>query len=502
MRFLPTILVLLLAFTTPTLAPASPSTRTPDELIREVENGLLPISAPKEALGRFANIRDRMKQYAVPGLSVAVITDGRIAWAKGYGVADTRTDRPVTTQTLFQAASISKPLAALGALLLVERGKLGLDDDVNKHFTSWRVPQNTFTASHPVTLRTLLDHSSGLTDAVFDNYKPGQPLPTLLQVLNGEPPARSRPIQVESVPGEKYNYSNSGYTVLQQLLVDVSGKPFDAYMQTEVLHPMGMTHSTFQEPLPGSLLPSAAIGYHAGGEPVSGGYRVGPEMAVGGLWTTPSDIARYVIQVQQWYAGRRGGLLSPQLVSEMLSPQIAYAGLGVVISGPGGDARFGHDGFNEGFESGMVGYVDRGEGAVVMANSGFAYMLIKEVLGSIARVYPWSHYDSTNQWPPSASITQQEVTTVPRDILSAATGRYVLDSDNVIRVFARGNRLYMHWAHDGNAEVFRVPDGRYFCPQLTFSELGNPFLRFVLGAPNTITEILADDGRSVLRRVP
>jgi CubicO group peptidase (beta-lactamase class C family) len=501
-RFFPAVLIPLLALTPVTLAVGSPSTRTTDEPIREVENGLLPISASKNDLGRLANIRDRMRQYGVPGLSVAVIADGHIAWAKGYGVADTRSNRAVTTDTLFQAASISKPLAALGALWLVEHGKLGLDDDVNRYLSHWRVPPNAFTAARPVTLRILLDHSAGLTDAVFDNYEPGQSLPTLLQVLNGEPPARSPPIRVESVPGEQYSYSNSGYTALQQLLVDASGKPFDAFMQSEILRPMGMMHSAFQERLPESLLPSAAMGHHAGGELVSGGYRVQPELAVAGLWTTPSDIARYIIQVQQWYAGSRRGLISSQLAGQMLSPQIAYAGLGVVISGQGEAARFGHDGFNEGFESSMVGYVHGRQGAVVMANSGFAYMLIKEVLGSIARAYHWPHYDSTNQWPPSASIAQQEVTAVPHDILLAATGRYALDSDNVIRVFARDNRLYMHWDHDGDAEVFRVLDGRYFCAPLTFSELGNPFIRFILGPPNRVTEILADDGRRVLRRVP
>ena len=500
MRFLLTVLIALLALTSATAVLGSPSTT--DELIHEVENDLLPISAPKSELGRLANIRDRMKQYGVPGLSLAVVADGRIAWAKGYGVADIRSNRAVTTDTLFQAASISKSLTAVGALLLVERGKLRLDDDVNRHFTSWRIPPNTFTASHPVTLRTLLDHSAGLTDAVFDNYEPGQPLPTLWQVLDGEPPAHSPPIRVESVPGEQYSYSNSGYTVLQQLLVDASGQPFEGFMQSEILRPMGMMHSTFEEPLPESLLPSAATGHHAGGEPVPGGYRVSPELAVAGLWTTPSDIAGYIIQVQQWHAGRRGGLLSSQLVSQMLSPQIAYAGLGVVISGRGEGARFGHDGFNEGFESSMVGYIHHGEGAVVMANSGFAYMLIKEVLASIAHVYHWPRYGSANQWPPSASITQQEVAPVPRDMLSAAAGRYELDGDNVIRVFAKGGRLYMHWDHDGDAEIFRVPDGRYFCAPLTFSELGNPFLRLVLGAPNTVTEILADEGRRVLRRIP
>lgn len=185
----------------------------------------------------------------------------------------------------------------------------------------------------------------------------------------------------------------------------------------------------------------------------------------------------------------------------MLSPQLAYAGLGVVLSGEGGNMRFGHDGFNEGFESSMVGYINGGRGAVVMANSGFAYMLLKEVLESIARAYGWPHYDSTNQWPPSASIRQQEVTTVPADVLAAAVGRYSFNTDTTIQVFARDGRLYLHWPRNGNAEIFGTPDGRFFCPQLTFSELGDPFLRFGVGDHTSISEIFAAHGQVILRRM-
>jgi CubicO group peptidase (beta-lactamase class C family) len=460
---------------------------------------LLPITATKEKLRSFANIRDRMRAFGVPGLSIAVIDGGEVAWAKGYGVVDTSTGLAVTADTLFQAASISKPLTALGALELVQSGKLNLDEDVNRRLKTWKIPDNKFTQTQKVTLRLLLSHSAGVADIEFPGYDPKQPIPTLVQVLNGQPPATNKPIIIDSIPGSHYSYSRGGYDILQQLLVEVSGEPFESFMESKVLRPLGMMHSSFRQPLPASLVHLSATAHYAGGQSVPGRFRT-PEMAMAGLWATPSDLALYVINTQRSYRGASSTLISPVLAKEMLAPNKGDRGLGPVISGKGASARFGHDGFNEGFESSMVGYIGRGQGAVVMTNSGFSFMLIKEVLNSIARVYKWPQYDSTNQWPPSASITQQEVTTIPHSILSAAVGQYVLDANTVIQIFARDNRLFLHWPGDGDAEVFRTPDDRYFCPQLTFSELGVPFLRFAVGSQSTVTELLADDGRRVLRR--
>jgi CubicO group peptidase (beta-lactamase class C family) len=469
----------------------------PDARILRVEAGLLPIAATRDKLGSHAAIGERLRAYGVAGLSVAVIDEGRIAWAKGYGVADTTTGQAVTPETLFQAGSISKPIAALGALLLVERGKLDLDGDVNRYLRKWKIPTNAFTAAHPVTLRTLLDHSAALTDIAFENYEPGRPLPALSEVLRHH----SSALRVESEPGQQYSYSGTGYVVLQQLMTDTAGQPFDTFVTSQVLRPLGMTRSTYANPIPTSLQQSAAMGHYSGGERMPGGYRVGPESAVGGLWSTPSDIARYIIEMQHWYAASRRGLISPGMTRQMLSPQIGYAGLGVVLSGSGEELRFGHDGFNEGFECAMVGYVHAGRGAVVMANSGFSYMLIKEVLESIARVYEWPHYDSTNQWPPSAAIRQQEITPIGDDVIAAAVGNYSLDANASVRVFAEDQRLYVHWPRSGNAEIFRTPDERLFCPQLTFSELGNPFLRLRAADRGAPGELLGADGQVVLRAV-
>jgi CubicO group peptidase (beta-lactamase class C family) len=479
------------------LSSAAYSRSTEDVCIQRVESELLPVTAIRDNLGSHATIHERLRAFGVPGLSVAVIENGRLAWARAYGVADTRTGRAVTSETLFQAASISKPIAALGALLLVERGKLDLDRDVNPHLKGWKIPQNAYTAAHPVTLRTLLDHSAALTDTPFDNYERGLPLPALAELLK----VHSPPIRVESEPGRNYSYSGTGYVVLQQLMVDVTGQPFEEFMEQQVLRPLGMAHSTFADPLAKSLGRSVAMGHYSGGERVAGGYRVGPELAVAGLWTTPSDLARYIIEVQQWHAASRRGLLSTDMTRQMLSPQIAYAGLGVVLSGSTESVRFGHDGFNEGFEASMVGYVRGGQGAVVMANSGFAYMLLKEVLGSIARVYEWPHYDSTNQWPPSAAIAQQETTPIPDDVTSSAVGRYALDANTSVRVFARKSRLYLEWPRSGVAEIFATTDGRLFCPQLTFSELGDPFLRLRKAPDGLVEALLGADGQAVLRRV-
>jgi CubicO group peptidase (beta-lactamase class C family) len=441
--------------------------------IERVETGLLPIAAEK--IGVLASITDRMRAYGVPGVSIAVIDHGEIVWAKGYGVADRTTGRPVTPQTLFQAASISKPVSALGALLLVQRGHVNLDEDVNRVLKRWRVPESDLTRGHPVTLRTLLNHTAGL--------------------------AQIDPIRVVSEPGKTFEYSAAGYTLLQQLVTDISGKPFEQYMQSEVLQPIGMTSSAFAQTLSPKLLAIAATGHYAGARPAPRSLHLGPELAVAGLWTTPTDIARYVLSVQRSY-GSTGELLRTELTREMLRPGLGNRGLGPAISGTGQAARFGHDGFNEGFECSFTAYIHEGRGAVVMANSGFAFMLIKEILESISRVYDWADYGPTTQQPPAAAIHQQLVLPVPVGVLTASPGEYRLDDTLTFEVYARERRLFIELPDSGTAEIFATPGGRYFCPQLIFSPLGSPWLRFVNGGDGVTTKILADDdGSAELLRV-
>lgn len=442
-----------------------------DRKIARVEAGLLPIAAVR--VGVTANIQDRLHAYGVPGLSVAVIEGGRIAWAKGYGVADTKTGRKVTPTTLFQAASLSKPITAMGVLSLVREKRLTLEEDVNENLTNWKLP----TGVH-ITPRMLLNHSSGLNVPGFTGYPVGAPLPNLIDILTGRPPANNPALKFEQTPGETASYSGGGYEVLQQLIVDVSGQSFESYMRSAVLAPLGMKHSAFEQPLSTGRRSTAAMGHYAGGQQILGGFRVMPELAAAGLWSTPSDIARYVLNVQRTNVGLAHQPLDSPLVREMLTPGAGQHGLGPTMSGAGLAIRFGHDGFNEGYESAFVGYVSGSHGAVVMANSSFAFMLIEEVLNSISRAYSWPGFDSTSQRPPDDTIGQQRVLPVSSHTLESSIGDYVLGDEARIHIFSDGNRLFVNWPGAGKAEIFAASDGRFFCPPLTF-ELGSPWLQFV-----------------------
>jgi CubicO group peptidase (beta-lactamase class C family) len=382
-------LALLLTPAVPAAGATAAAAQSPDTArIAAVERGLIPDlrieGRPVE--GPFT-IAERLAHYGVPGVSVAVVDDGRVAWAKGYGVEEAGTDRPVTAETLFQAASISKPVAALGALLLIERGELGLDDDVNRHLRSWRVPDSDAAAGQPVTLRRLLTHSAGLTVHGFGGYASSRPVPTAVEVLTGSGPANSDAVVIDLEPGTEWRYSGGGYTVMQLLLEDVTGQPFPDLMRDLVLEPLGMRLSTYRQPLPLGLRAHAATGHRSTGQPVPGRYHTYPEMAAAGLWTNPSDLARYVLAVQAARSGRPGSALPRAWVDSMLTPGVGGWGLGPALAGEGETLRFQHGGSNAGFRATLIGYADRGQGVVVMTNSDSGYRLAQEIVLAVAAAY-------------------------------------------------------------------------------------------------------------------
>lgn len=328
-----------------------------------------------------------MSHYRVPGLSLALIDDFEISWARGYGTMDG--DRPVTPATLFQTASIGKPVVAAVALHLVETGALDLDEDVNAKLTSWRIPGNEFTARTPVTLRHLLSHSGGVTVSGFRGYPRTARLPTLVQILDGRLPANSAPIRVDSLPGKAYRYSGGGYLIVQQLVTDVTRRPFDDVVQATVFEPLGMNDSVF-DPLPGSCWNRAATGHRPDGQPVEGGWHVYPEHGAGPFWSTPTDLARFGIELMRAWNGSSNRLLSQTMAREMLTVQPVGFGLGISVNDDGGDRFYGmHWGANEGYRSLIVLYPKRGEGAVIMTNSDTGDPLTRELLRAISREYGW-----------------------------------------------------------------------------------------------------------------
>jgi CubicO group peptidase (beta-lactamase class C family) len=333
-----------------------------------------------------------MQKRHIVGLSLAVVQNGKISKASAYGFADKEQGTPVTTSTLFQAGSVSKSVAALGALHLVQEGKLALDEDVNKWLRTWKLPENSFTKIKSVTLRQILSHSAGLTVHGFPGYSVAEPLPTLVQVLDGTKPANTAAIRVDFEPGTKLRYSGGGYTVMQQMIIDVAGKPFPQFMWESVLSPLGMTNSTYEQPLPKDRAATSASGYYGQLKPVEGRCHIYPEMAAAGLWTTPSDLAMFVIGIQQSLAGTTNPVISQSLTRQMLTNQSESDGLGVFLQKAGDSLRFVHNGRDEGFDAVMMGYARTGQGAVVMINGNDDSGALARVLDAIAREYHWPDF--------------------------------------------------------------------------------------------------------------
>jgi CubicO group peptidase (beta-lactamase class C family) len=340
-------------------------------------------------------IKELMERFHIPGVSVAVIHNGRIEWAKGYGVADVESGQPVDTGTVFQAASISKPVFAMAVVKLEQDGRLSLDADVNSYLKSWRVPQSELTHEQPVTLRSLLSHTSGAADGFgFPGYDPSAPRPTLVQILNGEKPSNVGPVKFARPPYAGFQYSGGGLTLAQLAVTDLIGRPFAEFMRETVLGPAGMGNSSYEQPISTTLAPRAARAHDAGGRRMGAPWHVYPEQAAAGLWTTPSDLARYAIEVQRAIRGPKGAVLSETFAREMIAPTGAgdYAvGLGVSKQGQGW--YFGHSGGNWGFQCDMLAHVRKGYGVVVMTNSDAGGRIVGEIEARVAAAYGWDSLD-------------------------------------------------------------------------------------------------------------
>jgi CubicO group peptidase (beta-lactamase class C family) len=331
-----------------------------------------------------------MQYYGVPGVSVTVINEGQIEWSSGYGVRSAGTTDSVTMSTLFQAASVSKPVTALASMMLVDQSILSLDADVNQWLKSWKIPDNQHTHTQPVTLRMLLTHSAGINVGGFPGYEAGEKIPSTAEVLDGK--GNTDVIKVDTLPGTKFNYSGGGYTIVQMLIEDITGKPFAMAMKDLVLDPIGMSQSTFSENLPKYMTREVALAHQNPDRPIEGGWHIYPEGAAAGLWTTSVDLAKFLIRLSEAYLGADCPTLSTRLAKEMLTPQIGNYGIGPGLGGEGKNLLFAHPGGNVGFRAFTIMYPHLGKGLVVMSNADKGGDLNMEIVRAVAQVYDWPDF--------------------------------------------------------------------------------------------------------------
>ena len=447
--FTPILLLVLLGCVTP----SEKNQELLTERMHRIENGLQPnLQIQADSIPRY-NIEARMKELGISGVSIAVINKGQIEWAKGYGIADSAENRTVTTETMFLAGSISKPVAALRAHQLAEAGIISLDSNINQYLKSWKLPENEFTKKEKVTTRRILNHTAGLTVWGFPGYDKGDTIPSVSELLDGL--GNTDSVRVYKEPGESWQYSGGGYTIMQLMIMDIEKQSFPKIMQSQVLDPLGMTTSTFENPLPDQYHSLAATGYRVNGNEVEGKWPIYPEMAAAGLWTTPSQLILYAKEIQGIYQTQQDGLLKASTVNEMLTPGMNDHGLGPSVA----EHTFGHGGADEGFRANLMAWKEHPVAVVIMVNSDNG-RIIQEIKLSIAEEYGLPGVE------PIERVIQEQ----SAQELQKYTGKYNIKDLGDIVIVVKDNGLEHHAAFldeplfllpSSDSTFFNKNDGEY-----------------------------------------
>jgi CubicO group peptidase (beta-lactamase class C family) len=425
-------------------------------------------------------VEERMAFYKVPGLSIAVIKDYKLDWAKAYGWADSAEQRAVTTETLFQAASISKSLNAVGLLKLAQDDKVALDTDINTYLTSWKFPYDTTSHDKKITITNLLSHTAGLTVHGFRGYTPGDSLPTVIQILDGKKPANSDAVRSMREPDQESIYSGGGTTISQLIVMDVTGQPYDLFMEQTVLKPLGMDNSFYTQPPPAAKQAQLATAYYEDGKPVEGKFHIYPEQAAAGLWTTPTDLAHYIIETQLALQGKSSKVLNQAFTQKRLEPYRQAAGLGVFISDQQSTRYFEHGGSNDGFRCFYSGSFEGGNGVVVMVNSDNGRIL-REVINRVATVYGWKGQDVPDP---------KKIVKLTPEQWKSLEGKYTMAGkpEAHLQLTPRNEKLVLKQAWDGREIVFEAEsETSFFCRDFHFP------IKITRKDQGVITEFLAFD---------
>lgn len=446
-----TILLLLVSFNN-----CFAQTKNLQNDIKKVENNLIPFVPVKGFKGW--NILDRMKYYNVPGVSIAVIKNYKIEWAKGYGLADTLNKIPVSTQTMFSAGSISKFLLAVTALKMADSGLIDIENPVNNYLTSWKVEENDYTKKTPPTLRMLLSHSAGTSQTSYFGFAPNQPLPSIVDVLSGAKIAESLAVVVNSEPNKEFRYSGGGSMIAQLALMDVSNKNFTTLTQQLIFNKLGMQNSTFEQPLPNNFLKKSSWAY-SNASWFKGMPYIYPQQAAAGLYTTPTDLAKFLIDVQLSFMGK-GKILTQAITQKMLKAQQnvsdgAYKeqiGIGPFLiqrtdNSDSAGIYFEFTGVNAGFLAYSIASVTGGNGVVIMLNSGDDVNgLGKEIRRAVAKTYNWINF----------LPKQIEPISLPFSELDKFIGRYKMSANEVLYLRREKNYLVENINEGNNIYCFAV----------------------------------------------
>lgn len=361
----------------------------------------------------FSSIKDKMVEYKIPALSLAVINQGKIEWADIYQNANFHDQQNLDSTTIFQAASLSKPVTFLAALRMHSSRKIDLDKNIQDYLRDFVLPQGNQTVENPVTFRNIFSHTSGITPGGYQGYSRNVSMPSDFDILMGNEGVNTPAIEVITPPNKMLAYSGGGYTLAELALQDIFNDKFTNIMKEWILEPAGMTHSEFTQLLPASDSMRVAKGYTYSGDVVEGGWRNHPEQAAAGLWSNATDIAKFMIEIYNAYQGKNS-IFSQNDIESILNDEREGHVYGFILDRSDDDISITHYGGNAGYRTGMTISLSSGKGLVYLTNSDNGGALGNELLLSASQIFNWHHFKQT----------EVQRTHVKSDVLKGLSGSY------------------------------------------------------------------------------
>ena len=417
---------------------------------KNIENNLIPIYSIKGQPKKMS-ISDFLKRDNIPGLRIVFIDKGKMAWSADYGYADIEKKTKVNLNTVFAGASLAKPVAAVTALNLVEKGKLDLDENINEKLVEWKVPENEFTKTQKVTLRRLLSHTSGLDRQLWSEYLEKDSIPTFEQMLTGEKPSIDSGLRFFNEPGKTRKYSNTGYLIVGELIADVSGESFADAVDHLVFKPAGMTNSTFRQSLPDQLRNRVATGYSGNLRPFP--YKIYPFGAAGAIWTTPDDLGKFVISLMKDYKTDSHIILSKERSKNIFNKGDDKDKLAFSLWTYKNDIIFRHTGHSLGFTSFIFGSVDKDQAVIVMSNGENTEDLFDHIQRAVAEEYKWDYFRP--EFYNAASVDSQS--------LKQFTGQFDWEG-NFLIITKEDNKLFVLINSD-RYQLIPIAENQFLIPE-------------------------------------
>jgi CubicO group peptidase (beta-lactamase class C family) len=342
--------------------------------------------------GASATVEQTMLKHGLHGLSVAVIENYRVSWSRAWGVKSSDGEEKIDVSTAFNIASIAKPVTATLVAMLAEKGLIDLDESVSTYLRRWQLPNSEHTRSVDITLRHLLSHTSGATQHGYKDFYAGEKVPTVVDVLNGGNLPGTEKLDIDFKPGSHWRYSGGGYVIAQIAVEDHLQRSLAELAAEFIFQPLEMRNTTMLRPDEVGFLRNVAKAHDESGAVISTGLPICPQISASGLWSTPTDMGRFLIEMQNALRGSQTEIVSHAVAKLVTSEILDGFGLGWALFDPVGYMEaFSHGGANTGTGGRVYATMDGGNGIALFGNgpNSIREPVLEKFRESIVDAYDW-----------------------------------------------------------------------------------------------------------------